>query len=151
MIVVLFPYCIAGSVHTKKIRKSTVQALMEQPIQFSATPLSTQGSYRDEYWTCSSRILQLSNSAEILPRVASEREQEAASENTIFYPIIECSKILPSLPLAQAGIDNRLPFVSCRRRWSPPSFQWHNPVSAWLSLRVRASDYRWCPNIDSFL
>ena len=54
-------------------------------------------------------------------------------------------------PLAQAGIDNRAPFFSRWIRWTPPSFQWHNPVSAWLSLRVRASDYRWCPNIDCFL
>ena len=49
------------------------------------------------------------------------------------------------------GIDDRAPFFSHWIRWTPPSFQWHNPVSAWLSLRVRASDYRWCPNIDCFL
>ena len=77
----------------KKIRKSTVRSLMEQSTQFLATPISTQGSYGDEYQAYS-RVLQLSNSAEILLRVASEREQEAASENTIFYPIIECSEIL---------------------------------------------------------
>ena len=96
MILVLFAYCIAVGVHgkTKKKRKSTVRSLIEQPTQFSATPLSAQGSYRVEYQACSSRVLQLSNSAEILPRVASEREQEAASENTIFYPIIEWSEIL---------------------------------------------------------
>ena len=67
---------------------------MEQPTQFLATPLTAQGSYEDEYQVYSSRVLQLSNSAEILQRVASEREQEAASENTIFYPIIEWSEIL---------------------------------------------------------
>ena len=62
---------------------------MEQPTQFSATPLSTQGSYGDEDQAWSSRVLQLSNSAEILPRVASGREQEAASEKTFFFlPII---------------------------------------------------------------
>ena len=98
MILVLFTYCIAGGVnggvHAEKIRKSTVRTLMEQPTQFSATPLSTQGSHREEYRACSSRVLQLSNSAEILLRVASEREQEAASKNTIFYLIIECSEIL---------------------------------------------------------
>ena len=54
-------------------------------------------------------------------------------------------------PLPQAEIDDRAPFFSRRIRWTPPSFQWHNPVSAWLSIRVRASDYRWCPNIDNFL
>ena len=32
--------------------------------------------------------------AEILPKVASEREQEAASKNRTLYPIIKCSKIL---------------------------------------------------------
>ena len=84
MILVLLAYCIAGGVHGEKIRKSTVRSLMEQPTQFSATPLSAQGSYGDEYQACSSRVLQLSNSAKILPRVASEREQEAASENTLF-------------------------------------------------------------------
>ena len=46
--------------------------------------LSTQGSYGDEYQVCSSKILQLPNSGEILLRVASEKEQEAASENTQF-------------------------------------------------------------------
>ena len=108
-------------------------------LNFPETLLGAQGSYRDEYQACSSRVLQLSNSAEILPRVASEREQEAASENTLFYHV------------SQAGIDDRAPFFSCRIRWTPPSFQWHNPGSAWLSLRVRASNYRWCPNIDNFL
>ena len=57
---------------------------MQQPTEFSSTPLSTQGSYRDKYQACSSRVLQFSNSAETMPRVASEKEQEAASENTIF-------------------------------------------------------------------
>ena len=37
----------------------------------------------DEYQAYSSRVLQLPNSAEILPRVASEKEQEAASEKTL--------------------------------------------------------------------
>ena len=91
MILVLFAYCVAGSVHGEKIRKSTVRSLMQQPTQFSSTPLSAQGSYGDEYQACSSGVLQLSNSVETLPRVASEREQEAASENTLFYPIIEYS------------------------------------------------------------
>ena len=94
MILVLFAYCIAGGVHGEKIRKSTVRSLMEQPTQFSATPLSAQGSYGDEYQACSSRVLQLANSAETLPRVASEREQEAMSENTLFHPIIVWSEIV---------------------------------------------------------
>ena len=94
MILVLFAYCIAGGVHGKKIRKSTVRSLMQQPTQFSATPLSAQGSYGDECQASSSRVLQLSKSAEILLRVASEREQEVAFENTIFYSIIECSETL---------------------------------------------------------
>ena len=53
--------------------------------------------------------------------------------------------------LSQVGIDDRAPFFSRQIRWAPPSFQWHNPGSAWFSLRVRASNYRWCPNIDNFL
>ena len=82
MILVLFAYCIARGVHGKKNDGAT------HALNFPETPLSAQGSYRDEYQACSSRVLQLSNSAEILPRVASEREHEAASENTLFYPII---------------------------------------------------------------
>ena len=58
---------------------------MEQPAQFSAAPLSAQGSYGDEDQACSSRVLQLSNSAEILPRVASGREQEASLKILIFF------------------------------------------------------------------
>ena len=34
---------------------------------------------------------------------------------------------------------------------SAPSFPWHNWVSAWLNLHVRASDYHWCPIIDCLL
>ena len=95
--------------------------------------------------------MQLSNSAEILPRVASGREQEAASENTFFFADYQNFRTVTLIPLALAGIDARAPFFSRRIRWTPPSFPWHNRVSAWLSLRVRASDYGWCPNIDRFL
>ena len=66
MILVLFAYCIAGGCPRRKIRKSSVRSLMEQPTQFSATPLSAQGSYGDEYQACSSRVLQLAHSAENL-------------------------------------------------------------------------------------
>ena len=52
--------------------------------------------------------MQLSNSAKILPTVASEREQEAASENTIFYPIIECSELIT--PSASGGLRIMLHF-----------------------------------------
>ena len=54
---------------------------MEQPTQFSAKPLSAQGNYGDKHQACSSRVLHLSNSAKILPKVAStsRKEQEAAS------------------------------------------------------------------------
>ena len=83
-ILILLAYCVPGSVQGEKIRKSTVQSLMQQPTEFSSTSLSAQGSYGEEYQACSSRVLQLSNSAETLPRVASEKEQEAASENTLF-------------------------------------------------------------------
>ena len=89
MILVLFANCIAGGVHGETLRKSTVRSLMQQPTIFSATPLSAQGSYVDECQACSSRVLQHSNSVEIFSRVsASEREQEATSENQIFLPII---------------------------------------------------------------
>ena len=54
----------------------------------------TKGSYGDECQACSSRVLQLSNSVEIFSRVASEREQEATSENKIFRPIIVWSEML---------------------------------------------------------
>ena len=94
MILVLLAYCIAGGVHAEKVRKSAVRSLMKQPTQFSATPLSAQGSYGDEYQARSSRVLWLSNSAAILPRVASEREQETASENSIFHLIIVWSEIV---------------------------------------------------------
>ena len=57
MILILLAYCIAGGVHAEKVGKSTVQSLMKQPTQFSATPLSAQGSYGDEYQARSSRVL----------------------------------------------------------------------------------------------
>ena len=93
MILVLFAYCIAGGVHGEQLRKSTVRSLMQQPTQFSATPHSAQASYGDECQACSSRVLQLPNSVEIFSRVASERKQEAMSENKIFHPIIVWSEM----------------------------------------------------------
>ena len=33
--------------------------------------------------------------------------------------------------------DAQASFFSRRIRWTPPSFLWHNRVSAWLSLCVR--------------
>ena len=67
---------------------------MEQPTQFSAKPLSPQGNYGDKYQVCRSRILHLSNSAEILPKVASEKEQEAASVNTADYQMFQTVKLI---------------------------------------------------------
>ena len=112
MILVLFAYCIAGGVHGEKIRKSMHCPIIDAATHytFSATPLSAQGSYGNECQACSSRVLQLSNSVEIFSRVASEREQEATSENKIFHPIIVWSEMLRSSTLAQAGIDDRAPF-----------------------------------------
>ena len=69
----------------------------------------------------------------------------------IFFADYQNFRTVTLIPLALAGIDARAPFFSRRIRWTPPSFPWHNRVSAWLSLRVRASDYGWCPNIDRFL
>ena len=110
MIPVLFAYCIAGDVRGEKIYKSTVRLLMEQPTRFSATTLSAQGSFGDEYQACSSRVLQLSNSAEILPRVASEREQEAASENTLFIRLSNVPKFYANRPQHKQGLTIELHF-----------------------------------------
>ena len=68
-----------------------------------------------------------------------------------FFADYQNFRTVTLIALAQAGIDARTPFLSRRIRWTPPSFPWHNRVSAWLSLRVRASDYGWCPNIHRFL
>ena len=84
MILVLLAYCVALGVYGKKLRKSTVQSLIEQPTQFSAKPLSAQGNYSDKHQAHSSRVLHLSNSAKILPKFAAKKEQEAASVNGLF-------------------------------------------------------------------
>ena len=41
-------YPVRLDVH-EELRKSTVRSLIEQPTQFSAKPLSTQGNYGDKY------------------------------------------------------------------------------------------------------
>ena len=48
MIPVLLSCFVVGGFHGEKIREFTVRSLMEQPTQFSAAPLSAQGSYGDE-------------------------------------------------------------------------------------------------------
>ena len=77
-----FQYSVNGSQDV--LDSKTVRSLMERPTQFSAKPLSAQGNYGDKYQACSSRVLHLSNSVEILPKVASGKEQ----------PIIECFGLL---------------------------------------------------------
>ena len=42
---ILYAYCVPGSVHGAKIRKSTVRSLMQQATEFSSTRLSAQGNY----------------------------------------------------------------------------------------------------------
>ena len=54
------------------------------PINTSATIFITQGTYDDKYQACSSRVLLFLEGAEILPKDASEKEQETTSENTWF-------------------------------------------------------------------
>ena len=54
------------------------------PLNFSAAPLNLQSSYSDKYQVHGSRVLQFSNSVETLLRVASKKEQVAASESTSF-------------------------------------------------------------------
>ena len=66
MILLLLAYCVALGVYGEKLRKSTVWSLIEQPTQFSAKPHSAEGNYGDKYQACSSRVLYLSNSVEIL-------------------------------------------------------------------------------------
>ena len=90
MILVLFAYCIAGGVHNKKIHKSTVQSLMEQPTQFSATPSAPKAATGMNIRHAAAGSCSFPT---VLKSCREEREQEVASKNTIFYPIIECSEI----------------------------------------------------------
>ena len=53
-----------------------------RPGQHSTTPLSAQSSYNNENSTHSSRVMGLPDVAENSPRVASERQHGAASDNT---------------------------------------------------------------------
>ena len=85
MIPVLLAYFVVGCFHGEKIRKSTVRSLMEQPIfNFRQLPSAPKAVTVTKIRREAAGSLQLSNSAEILPRVASGREQEAASENPFF-------------------------------------------------------------------
>ena len=139
---VLMACYIAWGVYSEKTHKSTVQSLMEQPTQFSATLFSAQGSYGDKYQAYSTRVLQLSNSTDILPRVATGsgiRKYIILADYWTFWTV------------TLSTIDAWAPFYSCRIWLTPPSFLWHNQVSAWLSLHVQGSDYCWCLSIDSFL
>ena len=93
MVLVLFPYCIAEVSTPKKYVNPLSDHWWSNPLNFRQHPSAHKAATGTNIMqACSSRILQLSNGAEILPRVASEREQEAASE--LFYPIIVCSEIL---------------------------------------------------------
>ena len=83
----------------------------------------------------------------------SEKEQEVASKNNILSNYRMFRNYMLIAPSASG--DWRLSSIfqspdTVDSTTLPPSFQWHNPESAWLTLCVRASNYRWCSNIDSF-
>ena len=74
----------------------------------------------------------------ILSRIASERSRKQRPKTEYLIRLSTVPKFYVNRPyIAQAGIDERAPFCQ-----SPDT-----PVSVWLSLRVRTSDYR----SDSFL
>ena len=56
------------------------------------------GQWNDKYQACNSRVLHLSNSAEILPEVASGKKQEAASVNTFFSQLSNVSDCYANRP-----------------------------------------------------
>ena len=150
MILVLLAYCVAWGVHGEKICESTVQSLMKQPTQFSATPSAPKAATVTNIrcaaaGSCSFPTVQ--NSCQELLQKGNRKRRPKC----IILADYRIFRTVTPTPLAQVGIDARAPFFSRRIRWTPPSFPWHNRVSAWLSLRVRASNYYWCPSIDSFL
>ena len=95
-ILVLLAYYLALCVYGETLRKSTIRSLIRQPTQLSAKLLSAQANYGDKYQACSSRVLQLSNSAEILPKVAS------SSSNVISNRALILDASLLLLPMNDA-------------------------------------------------
>ena len=101
------------------------------PLKCSTTPLSIQGSYGNEYQACSSRVLQLPNSAEILLGVASKRNRKWC---------ISLADYRTAALITPSG-NWHLSFILQLHKW----------VSTWISHCVRVSNYHWCLSIDSSL
>ena len=71
------------------MEKSTVRLKMTRPCRHSMTPLSAGSSYDNENQACSSRVMELPEVAENLPRVASEKEYWTKSKNKYNFLIID--------------------------------------------------------------
>ena len=147
MILVLFAYCIAGGIHYEKIHKFTVRSLIEQPNSiFGNTPQrprQLRGRISGVQQQGLTAFQQRWNLAESCFRKGAG---SAVQKHIIFSDYRMVRNFTLIAPSASGDWRSSSIF---QIRWTPPSFQWHNP--AWLSLRVRTSDYRRCPNIDSFL
>ena len=65
---------------------------MRRPARHSTTPLSARSSYENENRARSSRVMGLPDVGENSPRVASEKQHGAASDNTLNLPNIAVSE-----------------------------------------------------------
>ena len=72
------------------------------------TETDVEQPHHKQYQACSSRVLQLSTSAETLPMVDSEKEQEAASENIGDYRMF---RTVMQSPYCKRGLTLELHFL----------------------------------------
>ena len=116
-----------GCPRRKKICKFTVRSLMEQPTQFSAIPLSAQGSYGDEYQAFNSRVLQLSTVLKSCRELFQKGSRKWHPKTQYFIQLSNGPKFYVNLPSRKRGLTIELHLLP--DMVDSPSFQWHNPVS----------------------
>ena len=86
----MLAYCVAWGIDGEKICKSTVQSLMEQPTQFSATPSQLEWQISGVQQQDLATFQQCRNLAKNFFR----KGTGSGIRNTLFWPIIECFRLL---------------------------------------------------------
>ena len=120
------------------------------PPKCLTTPLGIQSSYSDKYQQCSSRVLQLPNDA--CRNLAESRFREGTGSGTRKHIILADHWMFQTFALTASSASENWCTGTILQSLDTVDYGFlsmANRVSAWLSFSVWASNYWWCPSIDS--
>ena len=150
-IVLLRTCTVVGGVHAKNMEKSTVRLKVTRPVWHSTTPLSARSSYENENRARSRRVMGLPDVAENSPRVASEKQHGAASDNTLNLPNIAVSEFYFWQTITPEANVREAPKLERTVRGIHTIDGGSRPLPVWYVFRASPSGYWWWSIIDCLL